>query len=477
MERIDSAGDNSQGNDTSDGEDNLGRGNDPFLQALLEEDKEEYDTFPIKQSEGKSSHRKVQSMWEIPTGGPKVKGRHHRHRSSISQLFSSLTTIGEEMVSEGRLLRDSWQGELQDAKEGKTFFLDMTLSRSLSILPEELPLVVEETTGQHIPLRAEHPEPPVSKYGPFVALLAAVLAVSSNGSALSLLRGVAAPLKLYWRMTATYLVFLPFALRIMYRSGGLPRLTVGQWITFFGAAFSYTGHALLYVFALEYTSIGNVVIGANSQAILLVLGKLLMGQTVLKMEASGVLIAFLGCVLCSADEAKESDDNGDAERSAFFGDILALTSGAFGVAYLTFAKAVRKEMPVTVFMFLVMVSGSLMVLTFMLCTHSVDVSVSRNPYSGLFGWISISEHRLFVLIHIAIVCNVIGTTGFIRAMQHFDNIVIAVATLLEPMIATLIAFIIGVGSLPGSMGWAGNLSVILGTLFVVYPSIDKPMEH
>ena len=67
--------------------------------------------------------------------------------------------------------------------------------------------------------------------------------------------------------------------------------------------------------------------------------------------------------------------------------------------------------------------------------------------------------------------------GFVRAMQYFDNIIIAVATLLEPMIATMIAFGIGVGELPGTLGWAGNLLVVLGTLFVVYPSIDKPMEH
>lgn len=62
-------------------------------------------------------------------------------------------------------------------------------------------------------------------------------------------------------------------------------------------------------------------------------------------------------------------------------------------------------------------------------------------------------------------------------MQYFDNIIIAVATLLEPMIATFIAVAIGVGEWPGVLGWMGNLLVVAGTLVVVYPSIDKPMEH
>jgi hypothetical protein len=63
---------------------------------------------------------------------------------------------------------------------------------------------------------------------------------------------------------------------------------------------------------------------------------------------------------------------------------------------------------------------------------------------------------------------------FVRAMEYFENIVIAVATLLEPMIATMIAFCLGVGELPGAMGWIGNFLVAIGTLGVVYPSIhDK----
>jgi hypothetical protein len=32
---------------------------------------------------------------------------------------------------------------------------------------------------------------------------------------------------------------------------------------------------------------------------------------------------------------------------------------------------------------------------------------------------------------------------------------------------------LGVGELPGTMGWIGNGLVAIGTLAVVYPSIDK----
>jgi drug/metabolite transporter (DMT)-like permease len=74
---------------------------------------------------------------------------------------------------------------------------------------------------------------------------------------------------------------------------------------------------------------------------------------------------------------------------------------------------------------------------------------------------------------IVIVCNLTGTMGFLNAMQHFDNLIIAVATLLEPMVASLIAFALGVGELPGVMGWIGNILVVIGTVGVVYPSVDS----
>lgn len=400
---------------TGDGEGSAdkSRESDPLLQALLEEEVANYHaTAAENRASSGGSHRKTRSLWEIPTGGSKKKGRHHRHKSSISELFmsvsSGLETIAEDVMSEARLVKHSWQAELEDAHLGKTFFLDMSMTRSLSVLPEELPQVVEETTGLHVEMD-EEPPAPMSKHGPYLALLGAVLAVSSNGSALSLLHGVAPPLKLYWRMVATALVLSSFAFRAMAKNGGLPKLSFSQWLTFFGAVIGYTGHGLLYIYALQYTSIGNVVIGANSQAILLILGKLILGHRVLAMEGGGVLLAFCGCILCSTDEGKDPDKASSASM-AIVGDLLALGSGAFGVGYLTFAKAVRKDMPVTVFMFLVMLLGSFLVLLFIAITCDEDcLSFSRDPYFGLYGWMNMKEHRFLILVHIAIVCNVIGT--------------------------------------------------------------------
>jgi NADH:ubiquinone oxidoreductase subunit 4 (subunit M) len=58
-------------------------------------------------------------------------------------------------------------------------------------------------------------------------------------------------------------------------------------------------------------------------------------------------------------------------------------------------------------------------------------------------------------------------------MHYFDTLVIAVAALLEPVVAELLAASVGVSSLPGTLGWVGNLMVAAGTFAVVYPTATK----
>jgi drug/metabolite transporter (DMT)-like permease len=411
--------------------------------------------------------------------------RHQRTRTSLGDawgsfsgsLSGSLTTIAEGVYAEAELLRDTLRDELKHADEGSTYFLEMGMTRSLSVVPEAIQEFAAEAVGVAMPMEvAKEDANVVARY---MSLLGAVLAISSQGTALSLLDGVTPSLKMFWRMTATALCLSFFAIRTML-SKGLPVMSTLQWFTFAGAVLGFSIQMTFYYHALEYTSIGNAVIGSNSQAILLVVGRVILGQRVLRMEGGGVMLAFAGAVLCSLEESRHGNDyDGDgssSSRTHLLGDLLALSAGFAGLGYLTFAKAVRPHMPVTVFMFLVMVLGALLVLGFILATDS-KASWSLDPHHGLFGWMTLVHDRLYVLMYIAIICNVMGTMGFVRAMQYFDSIIIAVATLLEPTAATIIAYAVGIGAWPTMMGWAGNALVVVGTLTVVYPSVNQGFDH
>lgn len=378
-----------------------------------------------------AGHRKSKSLSTLLSPGErKKKGGHHRRKSSITQLYESLSgglsVIREGVVQEGTLLSNQFQEELNNANKGRGYFLDMALTRSLSVIPDEILEFAEEAVGAHVP--AEAP-PEANLIWRYASLLGAVLAVSSNGTALTLLHEVPPALKLYWRMTATAVVLFVFAVRATVHKG-IPQLTRMQLVTFGGAVFCFFVHAILFYKALSMTSIGNAVIGANSQALILILAKFLVGETVLFMEAAGVIVAFTGCVLCSGDEAKEAEIDDEPDNTALYGDLLALSSAVAGVGYLTCAKAVRPFMSVTVFMFSIMFCGSFLVLLYLVATRTA-ITFDNDPYSGLFGWANQHDNHLWIVIYIAVVCNAFGVMGFVRAMQYFENIIIAVATLLE----------------------------------------------
>jgi drug/metabolite transporter (DMT)-like permease len=190
------------------------------------------------------------------------------------------------------------------------------------------------------------------------------------------------------------------------------------------------------------------------------------------LEGVGVVIAFTGAMLCSKDSESSSEA---ADRSnAIYGDMMALASAVAGVAYLTFAKAIRSEMSVTVLIFSVMFFESFSVLAFIGADSEEGLEWTVNPYDGVFSEFSLFHGRILALLYLAVVCNMVGTMGFVRSMEYFDNVVIAVlATLMEPLLASVIAFIFHAGLLPGPLGWFGNFVVVAGTLTVVYPSLGK----
>ena len=111
----------------------------------------DYDTeTPLRtntdEAPGTPGHRKVQSLFAIPTGGTqRHHGRHHRHMSSIGQFMES---IGEGIQDEAVAVRRVWKQELEDGDLGRRYFFDMNLTRSLSVLPEDIQEFSIEAVGR-----------------------------------------------------------------------------------------------------------------------------------------------------------------------------------------------------------------------------------------------------------------------------------------------------------------------------------------
>lgn len=405
--------------------------------------------------------------------------------------------VKEAVIDEIHDVAENFIEELQDAdaEEDKTYFLEMQLTRELSILPGDVvasaeyvpshaPLpnpdqedqvteeaqTVEEGYQQKPPAKEEEVQTPLSAY---FLLLTAIVSLSSIGPLLDFQQGVGDTLKVYWRTSLTALVLLPFAANSI-RVDGVPHLTNTQWTMLLVTAASYAMMCVFFVWALAFTAVGNALILSNSQSMILLAGKIFVGDRVTRLEGLGAVVAFTGAIFCSRDASDASPQSG---ATTIIGDIFALGSATAGVAYLVFAKSIRSEFNLYVFMFLIMFIGSLQTLIF-LWVAGEPLSFDLNVNHGAFGWMNFQVDRLPTEIMMAIVCNLFGAMGYVRAMHYFDNLVISVAGLLEPVVAELLAFSIGVAFLPGWKGWLGNALVALGTLAVVYqpPGQAKPLN-
>lgn len=430
----------------------------------------------------------------------------HRRTSSRAARHSRGASLTEGLLEEVLDVRDAFVDELDKADEGEKefFFLDMSLAREISILPEDvvrvaevtapLELGTEETTTtdpEKHPLTENQQDeeilpiaaPSEIPFSAYLLLTSAVVSLSSVGPLLNVQTGMNPVLKVYWRMSATALCLFPLAASSVYNEGGIGMamkyLQGPQLVTLLFTAACYATMCVAFVLALGYTAVGNAVILSNSQSVLLLIGKVFVGQRILALEAGGAIFAFAGAALCSIDSSKSEGGEASSENNyTLLGDALAMLSALGGVLYLTFAKTVRPNLNLYLFMFLIMFCGSTMILFCMSvytlsASSTFHITIDRNVTTGIWGWMNFQFDRLPLELTMVILCNIFGAMGYVRAMQYFDNLIIAVATLLEPVIATLAAVLLNVGVLPGTLGWTGNAMVALGTFAVVYPSASS----
>jgi drug/metabolite transporter (DMT)-like permease len=307
----------------------------------------------------------------------------------------------------------------------------------------------------------------------YMLLATAIVCLSSIGPFYVMQKDCTQSMKLYWRMQATALFLLPASIHSSWKTG-LPQLTSAQWFTFGMASASYALCCLTFIMSLSYTSVANAVILSNSQALLFLMGRLLIGSHISRLEGMGAFLAFAGAVLCSWDgvSTSTSDDNTGFStnwHTPLLGDMLGLISAIAGCGYLVFAKSVRIHVAVEPFVFMIMFCGSFMVIIVVVVVLQEPVTLDMNINHGVFGWLNLRHDRLPLELLTVVLCNVLGTLGYVRAMQYFDNLVISVAGLVEPVVACLFLAAFG-GMLPGPMGWIGNALVVGGTVAVVHPA-------
>jgi len=277
----------------------------------------------------------------------------------------------------------------------------------------------------------------------FLFLVLGLLAVSQSGNIIRL--GEAHPAAIAaWRLLLAVIVLAPLAGR---RLTQLARLTRGEWALLLVTGAALSAHFLTWIAAVQLTTVANAAIFFAVNPVFTALAAyFIFGERLgwplflsIGLGLAGVTVIGIGDFTLSGGSAA--------------GNALALLCALLFTVYFLAGKRLRPKLDNRVYV--TVVYGTAAVFSFA-CFPFFDLPLVR--YSPM-TWLC------FVLM--ALLPTLIGHTSYNNALIHFDASRIAAATLVEPLLAGLVAFFAWGERITGP-GAAGYVLICLSVLVLAF---------
>jgi drug/metabolite transporter (DMT)-like permease len=291
---------------------------------------------------------------------------------------------------------------------------------------------------------------------------AAVIAVSSAGAVFQLIDDVPPILKASWRLQVTALILLPPFLYqlIAFRRDSpdqFPRLCERRVIlAVVGSAICLWIHFASWVWSLDHTSLTHSLLFVTAHPLVIVSGLYLMGRSINRKQATGAIVGFLGAAITLLGVTTEGDVTLIGDAAAFIGAIAI-------VGYLVAGRYLRGWMPLFIYAFPVtLIAAVLLALSSMVVEGSTLSALTTT--TSLLGWSDLVY--LPAIAYLAFGPGLIGHTGINAVLRYFPPIIISVAVLFEPLVGSLIGWLLGTAVAPGLFTLLGGPFLVAGVILV-----------
>jgi drug/metabolite transporter (DMT)-like permease len=242
----------------------------------------------------------------------------------------------------------------------------------------------------------------------------------------------------FWRCLAGAAVLAPFASRR--QVGWLDRAEL--------ARLAASGVFLAAHFALWNASLGLTTVAAATTLVscaplFVGLGSVFLGEPPSGRAWAGIVLATVGAVVIGAGDAAGFGGGTDA----LWGDVLAFAGALALAAYLLLGRVARRRLPVSTYAASVYGVAAVVLLAACLLTGA-----SLGGYEAT-AWLALAG--------VVVGPQLLGHTVFNSLLASVSASLVAVVMLLEPVIATVLAWWL-FGELPGPSLWAGAPMVLAG---------------
>ncbi|BFI20894.1 hypothetical protein MPTK1_7g17260 [Marchantia polymorpha subsp. ruderalis] len=272
----------------------------------------------------------------------------------------------------------------------------------------------------------------------------ATVAISAAGALTKLMTNAAPISQAAWRLQLTSLVLLPGFIWQCCRMTDRERQRTLHWTNvgvILLSAISLAFHFGLWIWSLDHTSLPHSLLLVSMPPVIVAAFECLQGKYLSRGETIGVALGVGGAIVIAAGSKVEMD-----VEVSMLGDLAAFMGAVAFVAYISAGKHLRGWMPLYVYAFPV-TAGAASILT--LAGMSLE-GLHHSPsgeISGPFGWLR-KEYVLLNLM-LALGPGFVGHTGFNAVLRHCTALLVAMATTVEPLLGSVIAWALNVSSVPG----------------------------
>ena len=296
----------------------------------------------------------------------------------------------------------------------------------------------------------------------WVLLTFSIISISSAGAVFQLMDDVPPLLRASWRFQLTTLMMAPLCF-IQYRDARQDQTFMSNLMSqetryiLFGSGLSLGLHMGAWVWSLDNTSLTHSLLFVTIHPLIIVFGALLLRKYVPRQQVFGASIGFLGGGIALLGISAETD-------VTLLGDIAAIIGAVAVVGYLVAGRKLRQWMPL--FVYTVPVTGIAAILLgiMSLMIEGSTFSMSQEDIS-IFGWISSSW--IFYVLFLAAFPGIVGHAGISAVLRWFPPIIVSVAYLFEPLIGSIIGWLLGTTGIPSLWTWVGAIVLIIGTVLVI----------
>ena len=268
---------------------------------------------------------------------------------------------------------------------------------------------------------------------PYAVLGVALLAVS-NGAIFARLAD-APPLAIAaWRVTLALVVVLPLALAAPW-----PRAANRRSLAFAaGAGALLAIHFATWIASLEYTTIARSVLFVSTAPIWVALIQLAAGQGAPpRSTLLALALAIAGAAVVSGA--------GQGGEGALAGDLLALAGGVAMAGYFLMSRQAQSELPFRSYLGIAYGVAAALLWIAVLATGTQASDFAAGTWWALAG--------------MALVSQLIGHSGYNWSLRHLDPLFVAVVSVGEPVLASLLGWWV-IGEALDARTAAGGLPVL-----------------